>query len=150
MFLKKYRPGFDIWALLLFLIIMIPNIIWFIFPAPNDILREEPATVVLDTISSIFQVLMLICLFIVNNKEKSKFRISELIKCVIECCLLYFLCWILYYLGFVYFGVVLGMAIFPCLAFFIFALDRKNIIAAVPVLIFSVCHITYAVINYLV
>ena len=42
--LKKYKMGFDIWALVLFVVIMIPNIIWFAIPAPNDILRTESIT----------------------------------------------------------------------------------------------------------
>ena len=36
--LKKYRIGFDIFVLLLFLLIMIPNFIWFTVLVPNDIL----------------------------------------------------------------------------------------------------------------
>lgn len=39
--LKKYEFGFDVGCLLLFLIIMIPNFIWFAAPAPNDVLRME-------------------------------------------------------------------------------------------------------------
>ena len=42
--LKKYKMGFDIWGLLLFIIIMIPNFIWFAVPAPNDILRADSIT----------------------------------------------------------------------------------------------------------
>ena len=41
---KKYKMGFDVWALVLFIAIMIPNIIWFAIPAPNDILRTESIT----------------------------------------------------------------------------------------------------------
>lgn len=51
--LKKYRLSFDIWGLLLFLVIMIPNSIWFAVPAPNDILRANSITVIFDTIASI-------------------------------------------------------------------------------------------------
>ena len=47
-FCKKYRLGFDIWALVLFLSVMIPTIIWTFVPAPNDILRAESTTPVLD------------------------------------------------------------------------------------------------------
>lgn len=36
--LKKYKLSFDIWGLLLFLIIMIPDFVWFSVPAPNDVL----------------------------------------------------------------------------------------------------------------
>ena len=39
--LKNYKLSFEIWGLLLFLIVMIPNFIWFAIPAPNDILRAE-------------------------------------------------------------------------------------------------------------
>ena len=42
--LKKYRFGFDVQGLLLFIVIMIPNFIWFDLPAPNDILRADSAT----------------------------------------------------------------------------------------------------------
>lgn len=43
--IKKYKIGFDIWGLIIFIIIMIPNFIWFAVPAPNDILRGESITV---------------------------------------------------------------------------------------------------------
>ena len=39
--LKKYKFEFDIWGFVLFLVIMIPNFIWFKIPASNDILRTE-------------------------------------------------------------------------------------------------------------
>ena len=42
--LKNYRIGFDWIGLILFLIIMIPNFIWFVVPAPNDVLRTESVT----------------------------------------------------------------------------------------------------------
>ena len=58
--LKEYKFGFNIYGLLLFLIIMIPNFIWFAVPAPNDVLRTESVTEVIDTIASVCQVLMVI------------------------------------------------------------------------------------------
>ena len=63
---KHYRFGFDIWALFLFLSIMIPTIVWAFIPAPIDILRTESATPVVDTIASvchlIFAIVNFICL----------------------------------------------------------------------------------------
>lgn len=56
---KKYKFGFDIWGMIVFLIIMLPNFIWFAVPAPNDILRTESITVIIDAIGSICQVLMI-------------------------------------------------------------------------------------------
>jgi hypothetical protein len=46
--LKPYRFGFDIWGLLLFLLVMLPNFIWFAVPAPNDVLRAESVTPITD------------------------------------------------------------------------------------------------------
>ncbi len=150
MLLKKYRFGFDVWSLALFFIIMIPNFIWFAVPAPHDILREESVTVVVDAIGSVSQVAMIIGLCIFLNKEKAKIRITKLIIAAIVCCLLYFICWILYYLGVVNAGVIFGLAFFPCLAFLLFALDRKNMIAVAPISIFTICHLIYAIVNYIV
>ena len=53
---EKYKFGFDIWGLILFLVIMLPNFIWFAVPAPNDILRVESVTKVADAIGSVCQV----------------------------------------------------------------------------------------------
>ena len=86
--LKNYKLGFDIWGLLLFLIIMIPNFIWFVVPAPNDVLRTDSVTEQIDSIASICQVLMVIALCIFVNRKKCKLYITPLIIAVIICCLL--------------------------------------------------------------
>lgn len=70
--LKRYRLEFDIWGLLLFLIIMIPNFIWFAIPAPNDILRANSITETIDTVASVCQVLIVVALCIFRNRETSK------------------------------------------------------------------------------
>ena len=52
--IRKYKIGFDILGLLLFLIIMIPNFIWFAVPTSNDILRNESITPIIDMLALIF------------------------------------------------------------------------------------------------
>lgn len=123
--LKKYKLSFDIWGLLLFLIIMIPNFIWFSIPAPNDVLRADSVTEVVDTIASICQVLMIIVLCIFVNKRNYKFRMTPSIIAVVICCLLYFANLIGYYLGMVNTVIILGLTISPCLAFMFYAIDKK-------------------------
>lgn len=88
--LKEYKFGFNIYGLLLFLIIMIPNFIWFAVPAPNDVLRAESVTEVIDIIASVCQVLMVIALRVFVNVESHKFHITSLIIFAIICCLIYF------------------------------------------------------------
>lgn len=147
--LKKYRFSFDISGLVIFLIVMIPNFIWFAVPAPNDILRNESVTAVVDTIGSIFQVLFVATLCILINKERNKLHFSPLIISSIVCIALYFVGWVLYYKGFTNSLVILSLTLPPCLSFIFFALDRKNIFAVVFVTCFTICHLIYGVVNFI-
>lgn len=147
---KKYKLSFDIWGLLLFLIIMIPNFIWFSVSAPNDVLRAHSVTEVVDTIASICQVLMVIALCIFVNRRSCKFRITPLIIAAMICCLLYFASWIGYYFGIVNAVIILGLTIPPCLAFMFFAIDRRNMIAVVPISMFLFCHLIYGIVNFII
>lgn len=70
--LQKYKLSFDMWGLLLFLIIMIPNFIWFAIPAPNDILRGKSITETIDTVASVCQIFMIAALCILRNIERNK------------------------------------------------------------------------------
>lgn len=148
--LKKYRFGFDIRALLLFLAIMIPNFIWFAVPAPNDILRADSITESLDMVASIFQTLTIGSLCVLVNRECKKIGITPFIAGVFLCCLLYFVSWAAYYLGMTNAVVVLGLTIPPCLAFLLFAIDRKNGIAVISAAIFAVCHLVYGAVNFII
>ena len=148
--LQKYKLSFEIWRLLLFLIIMIPNFIWFAIPAPNDILRAKSITEIIDAAASVCQVLMVIALCIFRNKESKKLCATPFIIISAGCCLLYFISWIVYYNGIVNAVVILGLTIPPCLAFLFFSIDRKNGIAIIPIFIFTICHLIYGVVNFIV
>ena len=65
--IKNYRLGFDLWGLGLFLLIMIPNFLWFAFPAPNDVLRGESITPLADSLAQLFQVIMAAALCTLGN-----------------------------------------------------------------------------------
>ena len=146
---SRYRFGFDIWGLLLFLVVMLPNFIWFAFPAPNDILRTESVTPVADILGSVFRVLTVACLCIVIRKERSKFRFSPLVVATTVCIATYYIGWASYYAGITAPWVILLLTLPPCLAFILFAIDRKNLPAAVSAAGFTVCHSIFGVVNYL-
>lgn len=148
--LKKYKLGFDIWGAAIFLIVMLPNFIWFAVPAPNDVLRADSITEVFDIIASICQVLMLTALCVITNKKQKKIRITPLIIVAIICCMIYYASWIFYYIGFTNAVVIFGLTVPPCLAFLFFAADRRNMLAVVPILIFTVCHLIYGVVNFII
>lgn len=147
--LKKYRFGFDISGLVIFLIVMIPNFVWFSVTAPNDILRNESVTAIVDMIGSIFQVLFIASLCILINKERNKLHFSSLIIFSIICIAIYFIGWVLYYNGITNSLVILSLTFPPCLAFILFALDRKNIIAVVFATCFTICHLIYGIVNFI-
>ena len=73
--LKKYKFGFDIWGLVIFLIVMIPTFIWSAVPAPNDILRSESKTQIIDVIGSVCQVLFVAILCVLINQERKKLKL---------------------------------------------------------------------------
>lgn len=147
--LKKYKMGFDIGGLLLFLAIMAPNFIWFAVPAPKDRLRADSVTEGIDTLASVCQVLMIAALCIFRNRESKKLCLNRVTAGCIVCCLAYFLCWVVYYTGIANNLVLLGLTLFPCLAFLLYALDRKNGIALVPAAGFTICHLIFTVVNFL-
>lgn len=149
--IKKYKFSFDIWGLGLFLLIMLPNLLWFAIPTTNDILRANSITPIIDTIAEIFQVIMVALLCLIKNKSAKKFKFtSKLILIASSCYLCYFMAWILYYQGIVHILIILSLCVFPCAAFLIYEIDRKNYIAIIPTAIFTICHITYGIVNFII
>ena len=148
--LNTYRFGFDVWGLIFFLMVMLPNFIWFAVPAPNDVLRAESVTPVVDMVASVCQVLTVACLCFVINKERGKLRFSLLVIATMVCVIVYYIGWLLYYTGIVNVWVILLLTISPCLAFILFAADRKNLPAVVFATAFAVCHLIFAIINFII
>lgn len=143
--LQKYRLGFDGRGLTLFLAVMLPNLIWFAVPAPVDILRGESVTGGLDAAAGVCQVLLAVSLVCIVNGENARGRFLL----PGTACLGYYAAWAAYYLGFVGPGVILALCFLPCMALLLFAFERKNYVAVVPVAVFTVCHLISSVINFL-
>ena len=149
--LKNYRIGFDWIGLILFLVIMIPNFIWFVVPAPNDVLRTESVTGTIDdSIASICQVLMVASLCLVINRNNTESKVIGTIITVMACVVLYYICWLCYYQGNTETTVLMGLAAFPCAAFLIYSYKRRNMIAVFFAVVFSMCHLIYAIANFIV
>ena len=147
--LDQYRFGFDVWGLILFLLVMLPNFIWFAVPAPNDVLRTESIMPIVDMVASVCQILTIACLCFVINKERRKLRFSPLAIATVVCIVVYYTGWALYYIGNASTWVILLMTIPPCLAFILFAADRKNLLAVLFATVFAVCHLIFAIMNFI-
>ncbi len=148
--MRRYKLAFDPWGLLLFVLIMLPNLVWFAVPAPRDILRGQSGTETLDAVASVCQVLLVAALCGVVNRERGPLRMTALLGSCAVCGLLYYLGWVLYYRGIVYPTVILLLTAPPCLCFFFYALDRKNFISIFPITAFTICHLLCSYINFVV
>ena len=146
---NQYRFGFDVWGLILFLLVMLPNFIWFAVPAPNDDLRTESVTPVVDLAASVCQVLTVACLCFVINNKRGKLRFSPLVITAMVCIVIYYAGWVLYYTGNASTWTILMLTIPPCLAFILFATDRKNLPAVLFATVFAVCHLIFAMMNFI-
>ncbi len=142
----QYRLGFDAWALLLFAAVMLPNVFWFVLPAPNDILRQASKTPALDAAASVFQVLMVATLLVRRENRP----LERGARCIVGLSLLaYGLGWALYYCGVTSAPVVLDLCIAPCAAFLTFSFGRRNWIAFACGVLFAGCHLAFGIINFL-
>lgn len=146
--LKNYRLGFDPWGLALFLVVMLPNLVWFALPSPNDILRQESVTPLVDSAAQMFQIAIAAALCAVlnmarDNPIKRGYQVGTA-----TCVVLYFAGWAAYYAGIVNAPVILDLCLAPCGAFLLFALARKNIVAFISAGGFAVCHLIFAVVNF--
>lgn len=146
--LKHYRFGLAPWGLVLFLVTMIPTFIWLAIPAPNDILRTESVTPTVDAIGFVLQMLFVAVICLVVRKERT--RNSILIIATIACVILYFVGWVLYYLGVTSPAVLLLLSIPPCLAFIFYASARRNLLALIPSIGFTICHMIYTSVNFII
>lgn len=147
--LRKYKIRIDPWAILLFVAIMLPNFIWFAFPAPNDILRAKSITPILDAIASVCQILFVACLILIQDKNTPAIKFSPSILCVLIWYIAYTAAWLFYYKGHVNPVIILLLCIAPCLSFGSYALNRKNMPALIPWFVFFVCHLLYGIFNFI-
>ncbi len=148
--IRNYKISFDIWGLLLFLAVMLPNFIWFAVPAVNDILRSESKTPTIDFIASVFQVMMVSALCLLANQDRRKPVKGSLRIGTGALIALYYAGWWLYYAGNTNPAVILDLCIAPCLAFVLFSTARKNAVALLSANVFMVCHVIYGIVNFIV
>lgn len=148
--LKKYKFGIDAWAIWFIAAIMLPNIIWALSNLPNDILKNETLTPVLDNIMTIAQVLMIVSLCLIRNKETQNRPIKSSFPAISAAfCMFYYSSWIFYFCGSADSIILVSLCVTPCVALILYCLFRKNAPALLFTALFSVFHIMRTVLNFL-
>lgn len=148
--LKKYKFGIDTWAIWIIAVIMLPNIIWALSDLPNDILKRETLTPVLDNIMTISQVMMILALCFIRNKETQNRPIKSSLPAIsVAICMLYYSAWIFYFCGSADDFILTALCVVPCVALILYCIFRKNAPALLFTALFSVFHILRTVLNFL-
>ena len=147
--LNSYKFKIDFWSIGLFLLMMLPNFLWFAFSAPNDLLRISSVTPITDAIGSFLQISLIASLSCLARKDSKPLRFSAGIIATLICVIAYFVGWVLYYNAIAYAWVILMLTLPPCFAFLFYAIDRKNWIATTLGIGFTVCHLIFALVNFI-
>ena len=132
--MKRYRFR-PVWpGIALFALVMLPNILWELLLS-GDILHQPSATPGLDTAMAVCQWLLVAALCLLSASASAA--------------ALYWGCWALYFGGWTGRSVLLGLTVFPCAAFLLFAAGRRNWIAFVPGACFTILHLCHFWGNYM-
>jgi hypothetical protein len=128
---------------------MLPNFLWFAFPAPNDVLRVISSTPITDAIGSFLQISLIASLSCLTHKDSKPLSLTAGIIATLICVIAYFVGWVLYYHAITCAWVILMLTLPPCFAFLFYAIDRKNWIATTLGIGFTVCHLIFALVNFI-
>lgn len=145
---NRYRLGLDGVGLGLFLLIMIPNMIWTIAPPAVDLLRLPSVTPRLDLAASGAQVVFVAALCLVKKRQSVPLH-PGLSAGIGGCVLGYYAAWGCYYGSVRYPVLFLSMCALPCLALLLYAVAKRNYAALAPGIIFSALHGIYGICNFL-
>jgi len=133
------------------LLVMIPNIIWAIFPPGNNPLATDVLSLpLLDILENVFRTALIILLLLLTvrdpdlNPRNEAWLISSVALLVA-----YYFCWIIYFCGNTDPAILLGLAIAPSAFFCLYAFWLKNVPAFFVSVLFAATHIIITSINYL-
>lgn len=146
--MKRYRFGLDWWGLALFLLVMAPNLVWFLVPAPSDVLRLPSRTPVLDTVASVVQIFLVASLCLLRRMD-AKVPDKNYILPIVGTLVGYWICWACYYGGTTCPIMLLAMCVLPCASLLLWAAFRRNRPALVFGSLFLLLHGAYGVLNFL-
>lgn len=139
--IKQYRFGFCWQGFAVFVLVMLPNILWMVLPPQNDVLATGVSLLpTLDVLENVFRVLLFAALVFVVRKPPVALRKTWLLVAVV-CLVCYYVLWIFYFNGNGAFALLLAMAVFPSIVFVASTLWLQNGIALLCACSFGALHI---------
>lgn len=139
--------GFSWKGLVVFLLPMLPNILFFILKNPNGSAAVTNNHIVLNMIEHGSQAIFGALLIFMVSKKASPVICGYTILIAILL-LSYYGFWIVYFTKGTNFILLMAMAIFPVIYFILAEIWLHNLIAIVPTMIFGIAHITITYIDF--
>ncbi|WFR55140.1 hypothetical protein QA584_16160 [Anaerocolumna sp. AGMB13025] len=140
-----YTFGFSIKGLIIFLLPMIPNLFFFLFPKNGNAFgNADNKHVILDILEHGSQAVFVFLLIFLINRQTSlvlgPYTFSFGIALI-----MYFILWGFYFSGNNTLFILLGLAIIPVVYFILSEIWLHNLPAIIPTMIFGIVHtiITY-------
>lgn len=132
--------GFSWKGLLTFLLMMIPNLVYFLLPNPNVPGTGMSNHLILDILEHASQAIFLCLLLFLVSKQSSPL-VSPYTVCIAILLLAYYALWIFYFAGGNSLPPLLGMAVLPVAYFILAEIWLHNLPALVPTAVFGAVHI---------
>lgn len=108
----------------------------------SDVLAKNVSDFpILTSIMSVSRWMMIVLIILCKNETTKRNSDKFYIVACSICLCVYYAFWISYYIGIVLPIIFLGMAISPCVYFFLFILWQRKYIVMLPAIVFSVLHI---------
>lgn len=136
---KNYKWGIDMLGILLFALLILPNIVYWCIPDFPDI----NGNLGLEIFSSILEVIGVAAMIaLTRTEEQAPFAFFSLTGTFTWLFLLLdYLAWIFFFCGFANIAVILFLAVSPCVSLVSYQANRKNYVALVPTVAFAFLHI---------
>lgn len=130
-----------------FLLPMLPNILFFILPSSSKSAAVANKHFVLDIIEHGSQaVFFALLIFMVSKKESPMLSVYTILMVILL--LSYYGFWIMYFTIGPKFVILILMAVFPVIYFFLAEIWLYNLPAMIPLTIFGVVHIIITYMDY--
>lgn len=139
-----YAFGFSVKGLIVFLLPMVPNLLYFLFPKNKSLGNVSEKHLVLDIIEHGSQAVFILLLVFLPNRQDSPV-LSPYTLCFGSVLFLYFVLWIFYFSGSKMLLILFGLAILPVIYFILAEIWLHNYPAVIPTAVFGIAHtiITY-------
>lgn len=147
-FISEYTIQGILRSLIIFGIVMLPNIIFFSLSETNSVGIQPKAGTIFNVLESAMRFAFFACLFL-ETARKKEHNPKVLFYIAIVAMILYYTCWIIffyhkmeaYYMYCPFFGVPVPLAVFPVTFFIMMALYTKSYAMGACSFLFGIGHI---------